>query len=458
MTLTVANLAEAMQRGVSSARYAQLLPAVNACLIECDCTTVERAAMWFGQVGEESGGLKWMEEIASGAAYEGRTDLGNTQPGDGVRYKGRGPIQVTGRHNYTGLSQWAFSKGYVPTATYFVDHPDQLSSDQYGFIGVTWYWTTQRPMNDAADAKDIVRATKYVNGGTNGLADRTQRWQKALGMGTAILPDLAGAAPVTDPNRPDFNEINEIGLDLVNGSYQHASTRSQPPKNFFLHTQQPTDSGLGAAYDSAATDLSAYLRSTSGSSAVSYHYTIRQATDGGVTVVDVVDTDMYAWAVLNANVFSINLCFAGSKVEWTRDQWMTQSKAIDVAAYLAVQDAAKYNFSHEVIKPPYGTARQGISDHKYVTQCLGIGNHTDVGNNFPWDFFEAAVLKYAGTPATTVPVVTTPVPAPAFTYPTTDVMIRETWEQLRGPQAKGWSQLNGRTLVDAVAELLKDKT
>src|SRR5438105_4889581 len=106
-----------------------------------------------------------MEEIASGAAYEGRGDLGNTQPGDGVRFKGRGPIQVTGRHNYTALSQWAFDKGLVPSATFFVDQPAQLASTRYGFIGVTWYWTTQRPMNDAADAQDLVRATQYVNGG-----------------------------------------------------------------------------------------------------------------------------------------------------------------------------------------------------------------------------------------------------------------------------------------------------
>lgn len=205
MTLTVDSLADAMQHGVTAARYAQLLPAVNACLLECGCTTVERAAMWFGQVGEESGGLKWMEELASGAEYNGRVDLGNTQSGDGPRFKGRGPIQVTGRHNYTVLSQWAFDKGLVPTSTYFVDNPNQLSSDQYGFVGVTWYWTTQRPMNDAADARDIVRATKYVNGGTNGLADRTQRWQHALALGAAILPDADGVHDSTLDPVPGFS-------------------------------------------------------------------------------------------------------------------------------------------------------------------------------------------------------------------------------------------------------------
>lgn len=253
--------------------------------------------------------------------------------------------------------------------------------------------------------------------------------------GTITVPTKTIAVP-----RPDFNEINEIGLDLVNGSYQHASTRSRQPINFFLHTEQPAGTGLGPAFDAAATDLSAYLRSTTGTAAVSYHYTVRQASDGGVTVVDVVDTDLYCWAVLNANVFSINLCFAGSKVEWTRDQWMQQSKAIDVAAYLAVQDAYKYGFSIEVIPPPYaGGARAGISDHRYVTQILGYGNHTDVGDNFPWDYFTQRVNYYtSNAPVVTQPVNTTPVPAPVWPKSATDRDLLEYVAAQHGPGDPDW--------------------
>ncbi|QFP94817.1 lysin A [Mycobacterium phage Marshawn] len=172
-------------------RYRALLPAVQRCLAECDAGSIERIAMWGAQVGHESVGLKYMAELwgptAAQAGYEGRRDLGNTQPGDGFRFRGSGPIQVTGRHNFTVLSQWAHSEGLVPTPTYFVDNPDELRGDRYGFIGVVWYWTTQRPLNDAADARDLVRATQYVNGGQNGIDDRRRRYTGALAMGTDLL-------------------------------------------------------------------------------------------------------------------------------------------------------------------------------------------------------------------------------------------------------------------------------
>lgn len=178
------------------ARYQALLPAVRQCLDECECTTEARIAMWGAQVGHESVGLKYMSELwgptEAQKGYEGRRDLGNTQPGDGYRFRGAGPIQVTGRHNFTVLSQWAHRKGLVPTPTYFVDNPDELRGDRYGFVGVVWYWTTQRPMNDAADAGDLVRATQYVNGGQNGIDDRRNRYNGALAMGADLLKILNG--------------------------------------------------------------------------------------------------------------------------------------------------------------------------------------------------------------------------------------------------------------------------
>jgi len=109
--------------GLAAARAAELNSGLNTALRLAGCTTVNRAAMFCAQVGEESISLTAPTELASGAEYEGRADLGNTHPGDGVRFKGRGFIQITGRFNYGQLSRWAHAKGLVPSATYFIDHP-----------------------------------------------------------------------------------------------------------------------------------------------------------------------------------------------------------------------------------------------------------------------------------------------------------------------------------------------
>lgn len=199
------------------------------------------------------------------------------------------------------------------------------------------------------------------------------RRAQAEGPIAPVPPPAPVPVPIT-MRRPDFEERQMFGWA--------ASQRSRPPINFFIHTQE-------GSWDATAEDLAAFCQ---GQNEVSYHYTVRDRI-----VYDVVDTDLYCWAVLDANVFSVNLCFAGSSVTQTRQQWLDRyGPDIEIAAYLAVQDARKYNFSTEVIPPPYnGNPRPGISDHKYVTEKLDIGTHTDVGPNFPWDVFTAHVNKYA---------------------------------------------------------------
>lgn len=185
-------LSQAMGASLPMARYIQLVSAFNNSMIAAQCTNVNRAAMWCAQLGHESSGLRHMEEIASGAAYEGRRDLGNTQPGDGRRFKGRGPIQITGRHNYTAVSRWAHSRDLVTSPTFFVDHPEALANDRYGFLGPVWYWTVARPrINAYCDAGDLVAVTKAINGGTNGINDRRRRWDICRQLGGALLPALS---------------------------------------------------------------------------------------------------------------------------------------------------------------------------------------------------------------------------------------------------------------------------
>ena len=184
--------------GLSAARAAEFNSGLNTALRLAGCTTVKRAAMFCAQVGEESISLTAPTELASGAEYEGRADLGNTHPGDGVRFKGRGFIQITGRFNYGELSRWAHAKGLVPSATYFIDHPRQLATDKYVWLGPIWYWTVARPMNHLADAGNIEDATRAINGGLNGIADRTNRWHLCLKLGNAILPTPAATAILED--------------------------------------------------------------------------------------------------------------------------------------------------------------------------------------------------------------------------------------------------------------------
>lgn len=212
--MDAATLANAMGNSVSSDRYAQLLPAFNDALRKADCDTVWRVAMFCAQVGEESGGLQWMEELASGAEYEDRSDLGNIYSGDGPRFKGRGPIQITGRFNYTRVSAWAFDNGYVNSSTFFVDNPQALADDQYGFLGAVWYWTVARNMNAYADIGDINGATRAVNGGYNGLQDRTNRWNHCRALGDALLPGEADDM-FTDDDRKKLQYVfDQLGPGL----------------------------------------------------------------------------------------------------------------------------------------------------------------------------------------------------------------------------------------------------
>lgn len=143
-----------------AALYAPLL---DAAMREFDINTPARQASFLSQVGHESGQLRYVRELASGAAYEGRKDLGNTQPGDGERYRGRGLIQITGRANYTAAM--------MALDVDVVEHPELLETPVLACRSAAWFWKSHG-LNELADAGDQVKVTKRINGGTNGLADR----------------------------------------------------------------------------------------------------------------------------------------------------------------------------------------------------------------------------------------------------------------------------------------------
>lgn len=222
------------------ATYEAYLPYFNDALIAANCTTVRRIAMFCAQIGHESAGLKYMEEIATGAAYEGRKDLGNTFKGDGRLFKGRGPIQLTGRHNYGIFSRWCHERGIVPTADWFIGNPEQVATPQYGFLAASWYWTVARPdINALADAGDLVTVTRRINGGTRGLDDRRRRWNRALAFDDKLLPPEVQEIDLT----PEEHDMLQETRDLLRWVWSQVAGENAKPFEFTGWPSFPGGSG-----------------------------------------------------------------------------------------------------------------------------------------------------------------------------------------------------------------------
>lgn len=143
---------------------------LNATMDEFYINTPPRQASFLSQVAHESVQLLYTQEIASGAAYEGRLDLGNTQPGDGKKFKGRGLIQVTGRANYTACM--------LALDVDCIEHPELLEEPLLAARSAGWFWKTHG-LNTLADAGDQRAVTKRVNGGYNGLTERLEFFDSA---------------------------------------------------------------------------------------------------------------------------------------------------------------------------------------------------------------------------------------------------------------------------------------
>lgn len=159
------------------------LPHLHAALREFRINNRLREAAFLAQLAHESAELRHWEELVTGAAYEGRRDLGNTRAGDGVRFKGRGPLMITGRANYDKYGRML--------GLNLVKSPELLLKPEHGFRAAGLYWHLHH-LNDLADAGRFVTITERINGGTNGLADRQRYYRRAL----AVLDEDEGAITV----------------------------------------------------------------------------------------------------------------------------------------------------------------------------------------------------------------------------------------------------------------------
>jgi putative chitinase len=198
-----------------------LRPLSDACRLY-DITTPARLAAFLAQVAHESGDLHHVREIwgptPAQQRYEGRADLGNLQPGDGPRYRGRGLLQITGRFNYAAARDRLRHDHPALDVPDFEAGPEQLEHPRWAAMSAAEYWA-RHGCNELADAGDFEAITRRINGGLNGLAARITRHQRAIaalshptGNGQGILdtsppPDppaapVPAAPPVVPPAPP----------------------------------------------------------------------------------------------------------------------------------------------------------------------------------------------------------------------------------------------------------------
>lgn len=170
MKISTANLSK-LYLACSASRIARFVPHLNSTCEEFDIKTLTQIRMFLAQIGHESGQLRYVKELASGEAYEGRRDLGNTSPGDGVRYKGRGLIQITGKRNYVLLS--------LGLGLPLLENPELLEEDENACRSAGWFWYNNN-LNSLADKGLFETVTRRINGGMNGYADRYKLYQRAM--------------------------------------------------------------------------------------------------------------------------------------------------------------------------------------------------------------------------------------------------------------------------------------
>ena len=167
--------------GCSAVLAHTFAPALSRTMAEFGMSTPIRRAAFLAQVGEESGRLRFTEELASGQAYEGRVDLGNTQPGDGARFKGRGLIQLTGRANYRAAGE-ALS---LPLEA----APERVAQLPVAVDVAGWFWS-RHGLNTLADQVLAARTpaervaafsaiTRVINGGRAGEGMREALFSRA---------------------------------------------------------------------------------------------------------------------------------------------------------------------------------------------------------------------------------------------------------------------------------------
>jgi putative chitinase len=190
---------------LSLAKAGEYLPHLESALEEFEITSKPRRCAFLAQLAHESSQLKYFEEIwgptAAQKKYEGRLDLGNTEPGDGYRFRGRGPIQLTGRTNYRKFGR--------SLDLALVVKPELVAQPQHAFRVAGLFWKLHglneladalTMQGDALDRKIFTTITRRINGGTNGLTDRLNYFRVAKQVLHGDDDPDGGRVPTASPD------------------------------------------------------------------------------------------------------------------------------------------------------------------------------------------------------------------------------------------------------------------
>ena len=239
------DLQEIMPR-LPQAKRQLYLPFINRVMEIYEIDTPLRASAFLAQIAHESAELKYMEEIwgptAQQKKYEPPSDvatrLGNTQPGDGFRYRGRGPIQITGRANYEKYGDLL--------GVDLIGNPDLAATPQYAFSTAGLFWKLNG-LNELADVQDFTAITKRINGGLNGLADRQKYYEIAKNvLGSEEADDFAFSTPLAPSSESEAIDDSPV-LPRGQESIEPDSTTftdSQDETNPTV--KKPSSRGLGS--------------------------------------------------------------------------------------------------------------------------------------------------------------------------------------------------------------------
>jgi len=175
MPVTLADMKKIAPRG-KPAILKSFVEGIPTVLAQHSISTPLRICHFIAQVAHESDEFQTTTEYASGKAYEGRKDLGNIYKGDGEKYKGRGLIQTTGRHNYGKFTTWLGMHGVLNPD--FITNPAELAKFPWALLSAVYYWSAH-DLNGYADTNNLTKITKIVNGGYRGWEARRKYFNRA---------------------------------------------------------------------------------------------------------------------------------------------------------------------------------------------------------------------------------------------------------------------------------------